>query len=69
MIFLIILIVSVNIVRPSIINTNIVAARNHIGNIIQPQLICSISTSFKKARKKVKYIEKFINFIVFLDYG
>lgn len=69
MIFLIILIVSVNIVRPSIINTNIVAARNHIGNIIQPQLTCSISTSFKKARKKVKYIEKFINFIVFLDYG
>lgn len=63
------LIVNVIIVRLNNNSTNIVAIRNHIGNIIQPQLIGSISTNFKKARKNVKYIDIFIIVIVFLDYG
>lgn len=67
MIFLISLIVSVIIVKPNNVNTNTVAIRNHIGNITQTQLIGSISTNFKKASMNVKYIEVFINVIVFLD--
>lgn len=64
-----ILIVNVNVKRARSININIVTIRNHIGNITHPQLTGSISISFKKARKNVKYIESFINFIVFLNYG
>jgi hypothetical protein len=69
MIFLISLIVNVIIVNPNNVITNTVATRNHIGNITQNQLIGSISTNFKNARKKVKYIDAFSIVISFLNYG